>query len=562
MSATQVRISRILGAALFAAPILGQEILWQAVGRPNDSALQEYVAVVGDINGDGYEDLANIGLTAQSNQHAQTPTIIRILSGHTGAILRTRLPSPTNFHFIRIARAGDWNGDGVSDYVVTRYAFTWPYDPNVVEVLSGLDDRVLMHASFPPFVGAGEDIASNLDTDGDGRPDLLVSVYRELPQGGVYVISNRGVLRYRLPTNGCGRLGAIGDVDRDGCDDFAYSDSDAQLPGGAVRVVSGRAGQRLYTVSGDVIGDGLGTGMIVGCGDVDGDGIPDFAVSNSGAWNANGMLRVFSGRQGATIRTIRKGFGPNNQPAGWGEVLASGFDLDQDGIQDLVVGGCQYFCDTARSVGNRLYVYLLRNGHEVEICPPDVSSLTRFTFFGYRVTAGKPQPGNPFSVFACGEYHFGVPSATYDQGRITMMRLPPSTIRPYGDPCFGTLAAAPRAGVVDLGRAGVRVQVSNTAESSPAVLLIGDSDRAWGNMPLPVNLTTLGLPSCLLRTSVLLTLATYTGASGAASGYGFVDVPVPAATGAPRGTLYAQWLVLGRGDQVPGGLSAALSWRY
>lgn len=553
---------RAVLAATLCATTSAQEILWQAVGRPNDSALQESVIVVGDVDGDGYEDLANLGLSGQANQHAQTPSAIRILSGRTGAVLRTRFPAPTNYHFIRITPAGDWDGDGVRDYAATRYAFAWPFDPTVVEVLSGRDDRSLVQTTLPTFVSAGADILADLDTDGDGNSDLLASAYQETPQGGVYVFNHYGVLRYRIPILGYGRLGAIGDVDGDSCDDFAYSDYDAQLPGGAVRVVSGRLGTRLYTVSGDVTGDRLGVGMIVGCGDVDGDAIPDFAASGNGGSFANGLVRVFSGSNGSTIRSIRRSFGQPGYPWGWGEVLASGFDLDQDGIQDLVVGGCQYPCDLVRMVGGRLFVYLLRTGHEVEICTPDYPLLNHFTYFGYRVAAGRPQPGNPFPVFACGEVYYGVQSSTYNQGRVTLMRLPPSVIRPYGDPCFGTLARAPRGGVLDLGRQGVRLHVSDAPPAAPAVLLLGDSDRAWGHTPLPVKLDVFGFPHCDLRTSVLFTLPIVTGRAGAAAGYGAVDVPLPAAAGNPPRTLYAQWLVLGQGVHAPGGLSAAVSWRF
>jgi len=556
---SSARAARLLGLALAAcAPLRSQEVLWQATGQVDVSAFWEFVTVVGDVDGDGYEDLASLG------RAPQPISVLRILSGRTGAVLRTRVPIPSHYVFHRLAPAGDWNGDGVRDYVVSRYGAFPPFGPTCIEVLSGRDDHQLFAASFAPYLGWGEEILSDADTDGDGVPDLVASAARELPIGGVYVYRPDGSVRYRLALSGgtLTHLGAVGDVDGDGCDDFGYWDYDPSYPGGAVRIVSGRTGTRLYTVSGDVAGDGLGSGMIVPCGDVDGDRVSDFAVSSDGHAPTRGIVRVFSGRDGSTIHTFRKAFGQYGSAFSWGEALASGFDLDQDGIQDLVVGGCQFDCDPVRQVGDRLYVYLLRDGREIEICTPDLPLISTFTWFGFRVAAGRPHPGNPFPVFACGELYYGFSSLLNKQGRITLLRLPPSVVRPYGDPCFGTLGRAPRLGVADLGAQGVRVHASNAPPGAPSVLLVGDSDRTWHGIPLPIKLSPLGFTDCELRTSVLLALSTVTGTRGAASGYGFVDVPLPLASSGSTGTLYAQWLVLGSGDQAPGALSAAVSWRY
>ena len=329
-----------------------------------------------------------------------------------------------------------------------------------------------------------------------------------------------------------------------------------------MRVVSGRTGTRLYTVRGDTLYDGLGSGMIVPCGDVNGDNWPDFAASSDGTAPTNAIVRVFSGRDSITLYTFRKAFGQYGSGFSFGAALASGFDLDQDGVPDLVVGGCQFDCDPVRQVGDRLYVYLLRDGREVEICTPDLPLITTFTWFGFRVTAGRPHPGNPFPVFACGEYRYGRSSLLNYQGRVTLFRLPPSVVRPYGDPCMGTLGRAPRLGVLDLGAQGVRVHVSDAPPGAPSALLLGDSNRAWNGIPLPIKLSPLGFTNCELQTSVLVALPTVSGTQGGAAGYGSVDAPLPFALTGGRATLYAQWLVLGQGAHAPGGLSAAVSWRH
>ncbi len=544
---------------LTTAILSGQEILWHAVGRSGVEWFTNPLTFIGDVDGDGFEDLVNIG---QQNQLIRS--VAYVLSGRTGTLLRTRQVPVANFWYRgHVARAGDWNRDGIDDYILARYTWTAPWAPTVIEVLSGRDDAVLLQvqAASSWLVGGAEHVLCDLDTDGDGRPDLVFSVERETSQvGAVYVYANSGQLRYRLAVHyGNTNLGKVGDLDGDGCDDFGYWHS----PDGTVRVVSGRTGVVILEAKGDLPNDHLGSGAIAACGDVNRDGVPDFAASSNGSYPTNGLVRVFSGKDAAPIHTFRKGFGVNGSAFGFGEAIASGFDLDQDGIQDLVVGGCMYDCDLVRGVGDRLYVYLLRDGREVEICTPDLASILHFTRFGLKVAAGRGHPGSPFPVFACGEsaYGQGIDPLTY-QGRISLFRLPPAALRPLGQSCSGTLGQPPRVGVVDLGLRGVRVQLSSAPPGAAAALLVGTSNQRWGGSNLPLGLDPWGFVGCQLLTSVDLWVPLTTGRQGAAAGYASLDVPLPVANNAPNGRVYTQWLVLGSGQQIPGALSAGLGWPF
>jgi hypothetical protein len=406
----------------------------------------------------------------------------------------------------------------------------------------------------------GDDLLGDLDTDGDGKPNLIVSVERETTKEGALYVYGGGGLSYRLPVHhGNTNLGKVGDIDRDGCDDFGFWYSVQDV----VRVVSGRTGAVLLTARGDLPNDHIGKGAIAACGDVDGDGIPDFAASSFGSIASNCLVRVFSGRDASALFTFRKAFPPNGSGFNFGEHIASGFDLDQDGIQDLVVGGCQYFCDLTRYVGGRLYVYLLRDGREIEICTPDLPSIQWFTHFGMETAVGKPHPGHPFPVFACGEASYGQGGNPLSfRGRVTLFRLPPAALRPHGQACEGTLGRAPRAGMVDLGATGVRMHLSDAPPGAAAVLLAGTSNRSWGSIALPLRLDPWGFVGCALETSVLVTCPTLTGRQGNRAGYASLDLPVPIAATVPARMVYAQWLVLGSGVQAPGALSMALGWPF
>jgi len=152
----------------------------------------------------------------------------------------------------------------------------------------------------------------------------------------------------------------LGDVDGDGYPDFilgkmtgAYS---FFFGPGAARVISGKDGRLLYEVCGTIgggcrCGDAYGDTMAP-LGDLDGDGVPDFAV---GAWRYGGHLGlavVYSGRDGRPLATIygdgrvARGEGPvpseecdDFHPQGFGGWITALGDIDGDAVPDFAIGG-------------------------------------------------------------------------------------------------------------------------------------------------------------------------------------------------------------------------------
>ena len=191
---------------------------------------------------------------------------------------------------LAVAVAGDVNLDGVPDVLVGAPQLHPGFPgPGYLRVLSGSDGSTLLTVSGDSVQDLfARAVAPAGDVDLDGWPDLLV--------------------------------GAPGD-----------DDNGAQC--GSVRVISGRDGSVLLDVDGAAAGDVLGT-SVAGLGDVDGDGVPDFAAGAPQLASAGGYVRVLSGAGGATLALHALG-APGDR---FGSAIAAAGDVDLDGKLDLIVG--------------------------------------------------------------------------------------------------------------------------------------------------------------------------------------------------------------------------------
>lgn len=151
-------------------------------------------------------------------------------------------------------------------------------------------------------------------------------------------------------------LSALGDVDGDGVPDFLVGSMlGAYVFGfgpGQVDAYSGASGDLIFWVRGDSEGGGDAFGdTVVQLGDVDGDGVPDFAV---GAWrfqNYRGSVRVYSGTDGEVLHHLMgrdhgdpDGIGGD----GFGGVVGPMGDVNGDDHADFAIGN---------EVGEDLRVY-------------------------------------------------------------------------------------------------------------------------------------------------------------------------------------------------------------
>jgi hypothetical protein len=341
-------------------------LLYRLDGAPGDH-FGFAAADVGDVNGDGYADLAvgSTGSRALACVPLAFPGKVTLHSGRDGRPLRRIDGAAGGDQFgASVSGAGDVDRDGYADLVVGAPCHDGPAgaDAGRGYLVSGRTGRVIRtHDGEAAGDGAGWGVAGLSDVDRDRRPDYAIAAKDAGPgdRGLAYVHSGRsgGLIRTLAGTElsqdfGWFFVADVGDVDGDRTADVYIGDFCADdpvggcsSPRGHAYVFSGRTGERLHLFQGFDPGDGAGPGR--GAGDVDRDGRPDIVVGSylsSAAATNGGRITVYSGRTGRVLRDFAS--------ANAGETL--GFDAV--GIGD-VTGDHRPDLLASGAIGDAVYIF-------------------------------------------------------------------------------------------------------------------------------------------------------------------------------------------------------------
>lgn len=206
-----------------------------------------------------------------------------------------------------VVAPGDLDGDGTEDLVlwgheaspidVVPCAMGCPgFDRAFVDIVYGRHDATLVPSARLwgwHINSLRMSVEAAGDTNGDGRGDLLVSIGTEgCEQGNVFVVLGgarlsgdhdiRDVAPLMRDEATCASLGearGVGDVDGDGLGDYAVAsrgDDRLHLFYGLAALPTERRSENDADAHLTAIGGGIGTAR--GVGDVDGDGLDDFVV--------------------------------------------------------------------------------------------------------------------------------------------------------------------------------------------------------------------------------------------------------------------------------------------
>ncbi|MCB0793320.1 MAG: FG-GAP repeat protein, partial [Flavobacteriales bacterium] len=380
------------------------------------------VACAGDVDGDGYSDVA-VSAYRDNNGEANEGQVYVYHGTAAGLDPVPRIVLESNQANAWMGRwvstAGDVNGDGYADLLVGSPQFSNPQATEGIASLYLGSSTGISSNAFIVFdennVGAnlGECVSTAGDVNGDGYSDVIIGA-KIYGNGGAAFIYHGGPYYMSMTSSSDAFGGAAnmelgrsvanaGDINGDGFSDLVV---------GAPLASNGQAGEGLAWIHyGSAIGPGaspdlvleansaggaLGT-SVASAGDVNGDGYADVII---GAPNIGTGGRIFVHHGGpAGLNPVASRI--LNGPAGsqFGTSVHTTGDINSDGYADIIIGApggglAMIYLGSAAGIGTGIHA-TLNDGSAADLFGASVGTAGDVNGDGFSdVIVGSPEQEN------------------------------------------------------------------------------------------------------------------------------------------------------------------------
>ncbi len=340
------------------------------IGTQSGAGLGSGVAGGGDFNGDGFADVA-VGAPGFDILHPGhvffvDQGLVEIFNGSgtgLGSTVDLSLGGPDGEggrFGAAVANAGDVNGDGLADLLVSAPAVANGAIPDAGRVylylgkLGGISQTpAWSHSGTVASGHFGVHLAGACDVNNDGRSDVVIAATSAgaagVPTAFVFTGQQNGLSATPFATLPGAEPGddnaisvACGDTNGDLLADVVMGEPEFSGLQGRVRVFEGAEPLSLGNAAVTITGGGgtrFGSGVGAG-GDVDGDGIGDVVVGEQWFAGFSGRAHVFLGAKPGHLSGTAASILPN--PSGgradFGRDVAINLDFNGDGFADVLVG--------------------------------------------------------------------------------------------------------------------------------------------------------------------------------------------------------------------------------